>query len=232
MKGTKSMHCVMSIGRPVRACTRLSEAAKALATRDHVKDISGPSALSNNIKFPPRSKGGACDKLYEALQAAFRLHWVKGSFRPCSSSQRQTLVTSSMNAGCRRCGVMRRHSCIYSLHLVEIESTFYRRALSVLARGSLPRPNIRDICASLQTREIEVKAPVDPMSTLVVGDASSLLRGNILSCDYALYKRTKTTVIPGLHDDRVNKEGEAHHHSRPSDNPGRLCSYASAMATT
>jgi hypothetical protein len=66
-----------------------------------------------------------------------------------SSSQRQTLVTSPMNAGCRRCGVMRRHSCIYSLHLVEIESIFDRRALSVLASGSLPRPNIRDICVSL-----------------------------------------------------------------------------------
>jgi hypothetical protein len=47
MKGTKSMHCVMSIGRLVRACTKLSEAAKALATRDHVKGISGLSALSN-----------------------------------------------------------------------------------------------------------------------------------------------------------------------------------------
>jgi hypothetical protein len=224
MKGTKSMHCVMSIGRRVRACTRLSEAAKALATRDHVKDISGPSALSNNIKFPPRSKGGACDKLYEALQAAFRLYWVKGFF---STMQQQP--KADFGDFFHECW---RHSCIYSLHLVKIESTFYRRALSVLARGSLPRPNIRDICASLQTREIEVKAPVDPMSTLVVGDASSLLQGNTLSCDYALYKRTKTTVIPGLHDDGLNKEGEAHHHSRPSDNPGRLCSYASAMATT
>jgi hypothetical protein len=48
MKGTKSMHCVMSIGRRVRACTRLSVAAKALATRDYVKDISGLSAPSNN----------------------------------------------------------------------------------------------------------------------------------------------------------------------------------------
>jgi hypothetical protein len=27
---------------------RLKEAAKALATRDHVRDISGPSALSNS----------------------------------------------------------------------------------------------------------------------------------------------------------------------------------------
>jgi hypothetical protein len=41
------MHCVISMGRRVRACTRLSEAAKALATRDHVRDISGLSALSN-----------------------------------------------------------------------------------------------------------------------------------------------------------------------------------------
>jgi hypothetical protein len=33
----------------VRACTRLTEAAKALATRDHVRGISGPSALSNSV---------------------------------------------------------------------------------------------------------------------------------------------------------------------------------------
>jgi len=33
----------------VRACTRLTEAAKALATRDHVRGISGLSALSNNL---------------------------------------------------------------------------------------------------------------------------------------------------------------------------------------
>jgi hypothetical protein len=38
---------VLSIGRGVRACTRLLEAAKALATRDHVRGISEPSALSN-----------------------------------------------------------------------------------------------------------------------------------------------------------------------------------------
>jgi hypothetical protein len=43
------MHCVMSIGRRVRACTRLLVAAKALATRDHVRDISGPSTLPNNL---------------------------------------------------------------------------------------------------------------------------------------------------------------------------------------
>jgi hypothetical protein len=48
MKSTKNMHCVMSIGRRVRACTRLSKAAKALATRDHVRGISGLSAPSNN----------------------------------------------------------------------------------------------------------------------------------------------------------------------------------------
>jgi hypothetical protein len=34
-------------GRRVRASTRLTEAAKALATRDYVRGISGPSALSN-----------------------------------------------------------------------------------------------------------------------------------------------------------------------------------------
>jgi hypothetical protein len=41
------MHCVLSIGRRVRACTRLLEAAKALATRDYVRGISGPSTLPN-----------------------------------------------------------------------------------------------------------------------------------------------------------------------------------------
>jgi hypothetical protein len=43
------MHCVMSMGRRVRACTRLLVAAKALATRDHVRGISGPSTLPNSI---------------------------------------------------------------------------------------------------------------------------------------------------------------------------------------
>ena len=40
-------HCVMSIGRRVRVCRRLLEVAKALATRDHVRGISGLSTLSN-----------------------------------------------------------------------------------------------------------------------------------------------------------------------------------------
>jgi hypothetical protein len=47
----KFWHCVMSIGRCVRACKRLSEAAKALTTRDHVRGISGPSTLFNSIPF-------------------------------------------------------------------------------------------------------------------------------------------------------------------------------------
>jgi hypothetical protein len=42
------MYCVMSMGRRVRACTRLLKAAKALATRDHVRGISGLSAPSNS----------------------------------------------------------------------------------------------------------------------------------------------------------------------------------------
>jgi hypothetical protein len=33
----------------VRASTRLTEAAKALATRDHVRGISGPSTLPNSF---------------------------------------------------------------------------------------------------------------------------------------------------------------------------------------
>jgi hypothetical protein len=45
------MHCVMSVGKRVRACTGLSEGAKALATRDHVRDISGLSALSNREMY-------------------------------------------------------------------------------------------------------------------------------------------------------------------------------------
>jgi hypothetical protein len=46
MEGTRfGMMCC--IGRRVRACTRLSEAAKTLATHDHVRGISGLSALSN-----------------------------------------------------------------------------------------------------------------------------------------------------------------------------------------
>jgi hypothetical protein len=41
------MHCVISIGRRVRASIRLIEAAKALATRDYVRGISRLLALSN-----------------------------------------------------------------------------------------------------------------------------------------------------------------------------------------
>jgi hypothetical protein len=49
MKGTSFGMMLYCIGRRVRACTRLTEAAKALATRDHVRGISGPSALSNSV---------------------------------------------------------------------------------------------------------------------------------------------------------------------------------------
>jgi hypothetical protein len=47
----KFWHCVMSIRRRVRACTRLSEPAKALTTgtRDYVRGISGPSTLLNSM---------------------------------------------------------------------------------------------------------------------------------------------------------------------------------------
>jgi hypothetical protein len=37
----------MSVGRRVRACTRLSGPAKALTTCDYVRGISGPSTLLN-----------------------------------------------------------------------------------------------------------------------------------------------------------------------------------------
>jgi hypothetical protein len=43
----KFWHCGISMGRRVRACTRLSEPAKALTTRDYVRGISGPSTLLN-----------------------------------------------------------------------------------------------------------------------------------------------------------------------------------------
>jgi hypothetical protein len=45
----KFWQCVLSIGRRVRACTRLSEPAKALTTRDYVRGISGPSTLLNTL---------------------------------------------------------------------------------------------------------------------------------------------------------------------------------------
>jgi hypothetical protein len=48
----KFWHCVISIGRRVRACTRLSVAAKTLTTRDHVRAISGPSTLFNTYRLP------------------------------------------------------------------------------------------------------------------------------------------------------------------------------------
>jgi hypothetical protein len=46
MEGTKFGMMLLCIGRRVRACTRLSE---ALAKRNHVRGISGLSALSNRM---------------------------------------------------------------------------------------------------------------------------------------------------------------------------------------
>jgi hypothetical protein len=51
MKDISSMHDVMCIGRRVRACTRLSEAAKALTTLDHVIGISGTSTPLNSKRI-------------------------------------------------------------------------------------------------------------------------------------------------------------------------------------
>jgi hypothetical protein len=45
------MYCVMSIGRRVRAYTRLLVATKALATRDYVRGISRLSTLPNNYYY-------------------------------------------------------------------------------------------------------------------------------------------------------------------------------------
>jgi hypothetical protein len=53
------MHCVISIRRRIRACTRLLVAAKALATRDYVRDI------SSNKRHEGRhiEVDGICNKL-------------------------------------------------------------------------------------------------------------------------------------------------------------------------
>jgi hypothetical protein len=45
------MHCVMSIRRRIKAYTRLLVAAKALATRDYVTDISRLSTLPNTPPY-------------------------------------------------------------------------------------------------------------------------------------------------------------------------------------
>jgi hypothetical protein len=41
------MHCIISIRRRIGASTRLTEAAKALATRNYVRGISRLSTLPN-----------------------------------------------------------------------------------------------------------------------------------------------------------------------------------------
>jgi hypothetical protein len=51
MEDMSSMRNVVCIRRCVRACKRLSEAAKTLATRDHVRGISGLSTLFNKRKM-------------------------------------------------------------------------------------------------------------------------------------------------------------------------------------
>jgi hypothetical protein len=56
------MHCVISIGRRVRACTRLLVAAKALATRDYVRGISKLSTLPNSNRRRLRVAGYALCK--------------------------------------------------------------------------------------------------------------------------------------------------------------------------
>jgi hypothetical protein len=68
------MHCVMSIGRRVRACTRLLVAAKALATRDYVRGISRLSTLPNT-----------CPKASKTLTALLLTTLVYPSTRCCSS---------------------------------------------------------------------------------------------------------------------------------------------------
>jgi hypothetical protein len=53
MKSTSFWHCVMSMGRRLRAYTELSGPTKAMTTRDYVRGISGPSTLLNT--FAPLS---------------------------------------------------------------------------------------------------------------------------------------------------------------------------------
>jgi hypothetical protein len=60
------MHCVLSIGRRMRASTRLTEAAKALATRDYVRGISRLSTLPN------RTTIGNLGKLIEIERAKLK----------------------------------------------------------------------------------------------------------------------------------------------------------------
>jgi hypothetical protein len=48
MEDMSSMRNVVCIERRVRVCKTLSEAAKTLTTRDHVRGISGPPTLLNN----------------------------------------------------------------------------------------------------------------------------------------------------------------------------------------
>jgi hypothetical protein len=53
MKGTSFGKIFRCIRRRVRVCMRLTEAAKALATRNRVRDIGATSTLSNS-KLVPR----------------------------------------------------------------------------------------------------------------------------------------------------------------------------------
>jgi hypothetical protein len=63
------MHCVMSIGRRVRACTRLLKTAKALATRDHVRGISRLLALSNRLQLCNSIKASSIVLILVTIQA-------------------------------------------------------------------------------------------------------------------------------------------------------------------
>jgi hypothetical protein len=74
MKSTSFGHCAMSMGRRVRACTRLSGPAKALTTRDYVRGISGPSTLLNNFLCTGTNAGSrACSRLVK-LSVAMYMH--------------------------------------------------------------------------------------------------------------------------------------------------------------
>jgi hypothetical protein len=63
----------MSIGRRVRACTRLSVAAKTLTTRDHVRAISGPSTLFNKNSWSEKPEWiEAANKDFQRLQKSYK----------------------------------------------------------------------------------------------------------------------------------------------------------------
>jgi hypothetical protein len=112
----KFWHCVMSIGRRVRACTRLSEPAKALTTRDCVRGISGPSTLLNNYygygnydKFDPmnakypESRYTADHSTYDGSAASYASERMRNNDGSLPLTERNLARYDRMNGGSRGC---------------------------------------------------------------------------------------------------------------------------------